>query len=43
MIKRVEPANLVIYGPYTEEMKTICDQYNVNVVHFDSEQTESRK
>lgn len=43
MIKRVEPANLVIYGPYTEEMKTICDQYSVNVIHFDSEQTESRK
>ena len=43
MIKRLEPSNLVIYGPCTKEMKSLCDEYYVNVIHFDSEQTEARQ
>lgn len=43
MIRRLEPENLVIYGPYTEEMKNICEEYHINVIQFDSEQTEARK
>ena len=43
MIKRLEPSNLVIYGPCTKEMKSLCDEYHVNVIHFDSEQTEARQ
>lgn len=43
MIKRLEPLNLIIYGPYTKEMKSLCATNNINVVNFDSEQTEARK
>lgn len=43
MVKRLEPDNLIIYGPYTEEMKSICEINHVNVIHFDSEQVEARK
>lgn len=43
MIKRLEPKNLIIYGPYTDEMKQCCRQSNVNVIHFNSEQVEAHK
>lgn len=43
MIKRVEPKKLIIYGPYTNEMKELCEKNNVEVIHFDSEQKEARK
>lgn len=43
MVKRLEPSNLIIYGPFTEEMKILCDINHINVVHFDSEQVEARK
>ena len=43
MIRRVEPSILVVYGPYREEMKTLCERNNVRVIHFDCEQIEARK
>ena len=43
MVKRLEPANLIIYGSYTDEMKDICTKYNVNVINFISEQSEARQ
>ena len=43
MIRRVEPSKLVIYGPFTEEMRGLCDKSNIDVVHFESEQSEARK
>ena len=43
MIRRIEPSTLIIYGPYTEEMKEACNKNNVKVVHFCSEQIEARK
>lgn len=38
MIKRLEPKNLIVYGPLTNEMKEYCEKYSVNVLHFNSEQ-----
>ena len=43
MLRRVEPSTLVIYGPYTDVMKKLCDTNGVEVIHFDCEQIESRK
>lgn len=43
MIRRLEPSDLVIYGPYTHEMKELCEENGVKVVHFDCEQIEARK
>ena len=43
MIRRLEPEALIIYGPYTDEMKIICETNNVKVVHFEAEQVEARK
>lgn len=43
MIKSVEPSCLVIYGPYTFEMRLFCEKNGVEVIHFDAEQVEVRK
>ena len=43
MVKRLEPKNLIVYGPYIKEMKDICESRQINVIHFDSEQLEARK
>lgn len=43
MIKSVEPSCLVIYGPYTFEMRLLCEKNGVEVIHFDAEQVEARK
>ena len=43
MIRRIEPSTLIIYGPYTKEMKILCENNNTCVIHFDCEQIESRK
>ncbi|MCR4661283.1 MAG: DUF4417 domain-containing protein [Clostridia bacterium] len=43
MIRRLEPSTLIIYGPYTNEMREQCEKNNVQVVHFVAEQVEARK
>ena len=43
MIKRIEPKEIILYGPYTNEMKNLCENNGIKVAHFESEQTASRK
>ena len=43
MIKRLEPINLIIYGPITPEMINICKEYNVNIIHFEFERRELKR
>ena len=43
MIKRLEPSCLIVYGSYTKEMEELCKEHNIEVIHFDSEQTEARQ
>lgn len=43
MIRRLEPACLIIYGSYTEEMKNLCETKNIKVINFESEQTDARR
>lgn len=43
MIRRFEPSMLIIYGPYTNDMRDICAKNNVKVVYFEAEQVEARK
>ena len=43
MIRRVEPATLVIYGPLINEMNELCDKAKIQIIHFDCEQVEARK
>lgn len=43
MIRRVEPSTLIIYGCCTSEMEELCKHNNIMIIHFESEQTQSRK
>lgn len=43
MIEKVEPSKLVIYGPVLEEMKNLCEEKHIDILHFDCEQIEARK
>ncbi len=37
MIKRIRPSCVVVYGPIVDALRRIIEEYEVNVMQFDSE------